>query len=274
MKTFIVPVDFSDTSKNAALYALHLADQIHEAHVIFYNVFDEIVAGDDGTPLYNDVEARKKVALWGLGNVRDSFNVPAGIEISVHAEEGTVVRNIHKFAAEHNADMIVMGITGSTRLDQIMIGSTTLNVITHATIPVMIIPPDAIYKGLKHVVYTSDFKDVAKTTPFESLLKVLNLFKPKLHVVNVDSEHYVELTDAYKQERVVIEEKLIGYSPEFAFIRAYDFVEGINRYVDTRNIDALITVPKKHNFLSELFKTSHTKKLAYHSHVPIIAIHA
>ena len=273
MKTFIVPVDFSDTSKNAALYALHLADQIHEAHIIFYNAFDEIVAGDDGTPLYNDIEARKNVALWGLGNVKNSFNVPTGIEITCFAEEGTVVKNIHKFAAANNADMIIMGITGSTRLDQILIGSTTLNVITHATIPVMIIPPDALYKGLKNAVYTSDFKNVEKTTPFSSLLKILNLFKPRLHVVNVDSEHYVELTEQYKKERIVIEEKLIGFVPEFSFIRSYDFIEGINRYVDSWNIDALITVPKKHNFLSQLFKTSHTKKLAYHSHVPIIAIH-
>lgn len=274
MKTFIVPIDFSDTSKNAALYALHLADQIHDGHIILYHAFDEIVAGDDGTPLYNDIEARRNIALWGLGNVKNSFNIPSWIEMSCVAEEGTVVKNVHQFAAAHNADMIVMGITGSTRLDQILIGSTTLNVITHATIPVMIIPPDAVYKGLKNVVFTSDFKEVEKTTPFVSLLKVLNLFKPKLHVVNVDSEHYVELTDAYKQERVIIEENLLGYSPEFSFIRAFDFIEGINRFVDSRNIDALITVPKKHNFLSELFKTSHTKKLAYHSHVPIIAIHA
>jgi hypothetical protein len=44
--------------------------------------------------------------------------------------------------------------------------------------------------------------------------------------------------------------------------------------VETREIDAIITVPRKHNFLSQLFKTSHTKKLAYHSNVPIIAIPA
>ena len=274
MKTFIVPVDFSDTSKNAALYALHLADQIHEGHVILYHAYDEIVAGVDGTPMYNDSEARKKIALWGLDNVKNSFNIPAGIEISCIAEEGTVVKHIQQFAASHKADMIVMGITGSTKLDQILIGSTTLNVISHATIPVMIIPPDATYKGLKNVVFTSDFKEVEKTTPFQSLKKVLDLFKAKLHIINVDHEHYVELTEDYKTERVVIEENLIGYAPEFSFIRAFDFVEGINRYVDSRNIDAIITVPKKHNFLSQLFKTSHTKKLAYHSHVPIIAIHA
>ena len=59
MKTFIVPVDFSDTSKNAAHYAMQIASGVDDARVILLNVFDEIVAGADGTPLQDDMEARK-----------------------------------------------------------------------------------------------------------------------------------------------------------------------------------------------------------------------
>jgi hypothetical protein len=71
-----------------------------------------------------------------------------------------------------------------------------------------------------------------------------------------------------------MEDKLGTYSPEFSFLRSYDFLEGISSYVETREMDAIITVPRKHSFLSQLFKTSHTKKLAYHSRVPIIAVPA
>lgn len=273
MKTFIVPCDFSDTSKNAALYAVQLAADVKDSSVILINALDEIVAGTDGTPLHVDNESRMNLSLWGLENVKNSLPTGSGVPVTCFAYLGTIKRDIDEYAIKHKADMIIMGITGSTRLDQVLIGSTTLNVISNAKTSVMIIPPYASYKGLKNVLLTSDFKDVINTTPFNSLIKLMKMFKPRLHIVNVDSEHYVELTDEYKKERIVLEEKLIGYSPEFSFVRSYDFVEGINQYVDTRNIDALITVPKKHNFLSQLFRTSHTKKLAYHSHVPIIAIH-
>ena len=47
----------------------------------------------------------------------------------------------------------------------------------------------------------------------------------------------------------------------------------ISTFSEGHNIDAIITVPRKHSFLESLFKSSHTKKLAYHSHVPILAIH-
>ena len=94
-----------------------------------------------------------------------------------------------------------------------------------------------------------------------------------MHIVNVDAEHYVELTPEYKKERAVLAQELQSYSPEFYFLRTYDLLDGIDLFVETHSIDAVITVPHKHNFLSQLFVTTHTKKLAYHSHLPIIAIH-
>jgi hypothetical protein len=64
------------------------------------------------------------------------------------------------------------------------------------------------------------------------------------------------------------------FSPEYSFIRMFDFMDTINQVTADRNIDMIITFPKSHSFLSNVFKTSHTKKLAYHSHVPIVAIYS
>jgi hypothetical protein len=115
---------------------------------------------------------------------------------------------------------------------------------------------------------------VARTTPFASLKNIMEIFKPKLNILNVDSEHYIELTDEFKIEREAMEDQLGVYNPEFSFLRAYDFLDGINEFVAAKEIDTLITVPRRHSVLSQLFQTSHTKKLAYHSHVPIIAVPA
>jgi nucleotide-binding universal stress UspA family protein len=50
-------------------------------------------------------------------------------------------------------------------------------------------------------------------------------------------------------------------------------MDAVNQFVEDKEIDLIITVPKKHSFLSNIFRSSYTKKLAYHSHVPIIAVH-
>jgi hypothetical protein len=51
-------------------------------------------------------------------------------------------------------------------------------------------------------------------------------------------------------------------------------VEAINQFVADNHIDLILTFPRKHSFLSNVFKTTNTTKLAYHSHVPIVAINA
>jgi len=101
---------------------------------------------------------------------------------------------------------------------------------------------------------------------------VLDLFRPRLHIVNVDHEHYVQVTEDYKAQRGKLETMLKDYQPEFYFIRLFDFMDAINQFVLDNKIDLILTFPRKHSFLSNIFKTTNTTQLAYHSHVPIVAI--
>jgi nucleotide-binding universal stress UspA family protein len=274
MKTFIVPTDFSDTSKNAARFAAQVAEQVG-AKIILYNVFDKIETGSDGSVIYNDHESRKKIMELALESVKtDMLAIAPGIEIiPIAEEESSFIHSLEKQARHLDADMIIMGITGATPLGQIFIGSNALSMVNKNVCPVMIVPPEATYTGIKRVILTSDFKDVENTIPIKSLQAILSIFSPMVYVVNVDSEHYVEVTEEYKTERAKIDNMISGYDREYYFIRLYDFVEAINQFASDYKVDLIITVPKNHSFLSGLFKTSHTKKLAYHSHVPLIAIH-
>ncbi|HEY5371344.1 MAG TPA: universal stress protein [Hanamia sp.] len=268
MKNIIVPVDFSDTSVNAAKYAIEMAKNIPDAAITLYHVYSKISIS---ALTSKDENSRQMITEAELKTLRNKLE--SGFEnISCVAESGSLVESLAEYALGNHSDLVVMGITGSSKLTQVFMGTNTLNVIRNISCPVMIIPPDAKYTGMKKVVLTSDFQDVSRTTPFASIKKVLDLFKPKLDILNVDSEHFVELTPEFKIEKGAMEDKLGSYDPEFSFLRAYDFLEGISSFVELRNIDAIITVPHKHTLFNQFFVTSTTKKLAYHSTVPIIAI--
>jgi len=270
MKKIIVPIDFSETSINAAHYAIELAKEIPGANIILYYVYSRISFSDLTS---KDVNSRQMVSEAALKILKDKLD--SGFEsISYVAETGSFVENLADYILGNHIDMVIMGITGSSKLSQVFMGTNTLNVVRNISCPVMIVPPEAKYTGLKRVVFTSDFKDVARTTPFAAIKKILDTFKPKLDILNVDSEHFVELTPEFKIERENMEDKLGAYKPEFSFLRSYDFLEGISSFVETRKINAIITVPRKHTLFNQFFVTSNTKKLAYHSTVPIIAIPA
>jgi nucleotide-binding universal stress UspA family protein len=275
MSQFIVPIDFSDTSKNAARFAAHISTLVNDSQLILFNVFDTLEVGEDGSVLQSDDEARKSIMELALQSVKTELSSITAAKITcVAVEDNHFVNALEAYVRSNNVDIIVMGITGSTRLGQIFMGSNTLKVMNRKVAPVIIVPPDAVSQSAKNVMLLTDFKDVAETIPVEAVKRLLNLFKPQLHIVNVDHEHYVEITDEYKQEKAKLDALMKDFRPEYYFIRMYDFMDAINQFVADHHIDMIITIPKNQGFISNLFKTTHTSKLAYHSHVPIVAIQA
>ncbi|CAN5157180.1 hypothetical protein BH09BAC2_BH09BAC2_24120 [soil metagenome] len=267
MKTFLVPVDFSEASENAAEYAAHMAALTENSKLILYNVYEKV-------SLKSLSEySRKTIADGLLKKLYDKLLHRGISEYECVSEEGTFIPNLKKYVVENDVDIVIMGITGSSRIKQVFMGSNALNAVRNVHCPIMIVPPKAKFTGIKNLLLTSDFKDVTLTTPFKEIKQLLDLFDAKLHIVNVDKEHYIELTTEYKKERNILEKKFSNYNPEFYFLRTYDFLDGIGTFVKTNKIDAIITIPKHHNFLKQMFQVTHTKALAYHSHIPLVAVH-
>ena len=279
MNNFIVPIDFSETSKNAARYAAHISTLVPDAHLILYNVFDTLEYGSDSSPLDtvddNEDASRKAIVELALESVKTELSSITGARISCVAEENHhFLDTLEKYVQNNNIQLIVMGITGTSVLGQIFMGSNTLNIAKRGIAPVIIVPPHANSQSAKNVMLLTDFKDIDSTIPIDTVKSLLDLFHPRLHIVNVDHEHYVQVTDEYKVERAKLEAKLEAYRPDFYFIRLFDFMDAINQFVTDNKIDLILTFPRKHSFLSKVFKTTNTTKLAYHSHVPIVAINA
>jgi nucleotide-binding universal stress UspA family protein len=275
MNTILVPADLSETSSCAARYAAHLANSVADSQLILYYVPDRIEAGSDGTPLDSDEKATHQVMELALGSVKTELEGITTVPISIAVQEpDDFVDSLERYLRHNNIQLVVMGITGGSRLEQMLVSSDTLKLIERQTIPVMIVPQKAEFTGAKNIMVISDFKNVEKTIPLHDLKSVLYLFGGDLHIVNVNEQHYVQLTPEYQTERDKLEAMLKEYNPEFYFIRMYNFMEAINQFVLDKKIDLIITFPKHHSFMSHFFKTTHTSMLAYQSHVPIIAVHS
>ena len=219
-------------------------------------------------------EDRKTVLNQALRNLEIELHEISTVRIEYVAEEGSsLVDSIERYVRYNGINFVIMGITGATKLEQVFIGSNALNMARQGICPVIIVPPNAKFKKIQNVMLLSDFKNVKSTTPVAQIKQILDSFKPNLHIVNVDSEHYIQLTEDYKRERDWMEKYSRITKPKFYFIRMYDFLDATSNFAADQNIDLIVTIPRKHSFLSGLYKTSHTKKLAYHSHIPVAAIH-
>ncbi len=260
MQTVIVPVDFSDTSIHAARYAVQLLSGHYGANMILHHVYDKPSLAAEAIQKLEDL----KVELAGLGIVKTTCLADEGSDF---------ITELDKLARHQQADLIIMGITGRSAIGQTFIGSNTLKMVDQKVCPILIVPADAKYQEVKNVLLTSDYKNVQSSTPSVPIKKILKTFQPNLHILNVDSEHYVAITEEYQAERAKLKEMFSDFNPEFYFLGLHNVDEAINQFAHDKNIDLLIVIHKGQTLLSKLFIKSHTKKLAYHSSIPVLALH-
>jgi nucleotide-binding universal stress UspA family protein len=259
MQTVIVPVDFSETSLNAARYAMQMLNGHYGASMVLHHVYDKPA---------HAAEATEK-----LEQLKDSLRELGTVKTELLAEQGDFITELEKLARHREADLIIMGITGRSPIGQTFIGSNTIKMVEQKVCPVLVIPAEAVYQDIKNVLLTSDFKNVHSNTPSSPIKKILKSFRPQLHVMNVDSSHYVALTDEYQAEKTKLKEMFSDFHLEFYFLGLPDVDEAIHQFAHDKKVDLIIVIHKEHSLLSKLFVKSHTKKLIYHSSIPVLALH-
>ena len=260
MDTVIVPVDFSETSLHAARYAAQLLTGHYGVTIILYHSYGKASEAKKAT---EDLEQLKAELM------KDHI---IKIDVLAH-EEADFVDGLEKAARHRRADLIIMGITGKSAIAQVFFGSNTLKMAERKVCPVLIVPERAPFAPVKNVMLTSDFKSTVESTPSVPIKDFLDAFKPQLHIVNVDKDHYISLTEDYEKEKQDLKQMFADYNPEFYFMRLYDVDEAINLFAESRNIDLIIVIQKNNSFIDKLLKGSRTKTLSYHSKMPILVMH-
>ncbi len=260
MHRIIIPVDFSDTSFNAARFAAEmLAGKKDALAILYHNYTDE----NDRDISHSYLESLKAELLQ-----KGDMAVECEMEMG-----GDLIENLDRLAHTRRATLITMGITGRSTMAQKFIGSNTLKTVDRSLYPVLIIPPDAGYQQIRNVAFASDFVNVEDSTPSALINSVLEMFNPKLHIVNVNPAHYVSITAEVQAQKEKFEQLFSSYDKEFYFIGMNDFHDAIDNFIRDYKIDMLITIPRHHSSSAGLWKSTNTKRLAYQSHIPVLAAH-
>lgn len=282
MKNILVPVDYSDTAKNALYYALGFAQQLQADKIILYNAFqppvpvDNIGIATDGnfnTLGMYDMEAlteSNKIHLDRLKTeISEAYN--GNVVVETISEYNMLREGIEEICNSQNIALIVMGISEADGFSEALVGSNSLDVARHTTTPVVIVPHGTSYKPIQQVLFTCDYKNVTETVPVQLLKNILAATGAHLHVLHVDA---AAETEAHLQEAAILKRLLQGVDADYHTLQHTDFKEAVNQFAAQHNIDLMVAIPKKHGFFEGLFHHSHTKTLAFHSHIPLLLIHA
>lgn len=150
MKNILVPVDFSDYSKNALRYAVNLADAFKAKLFLIYVIEPVIYPADFSmgqmTMPNMDVELNSRAASELENLVKNELG--CDIECETIVKTGKPFVEIIETASEIDADLIIIASHGHTGVEHILFGSTAEKVVRKAPCPVLTLR-DPI-KGFKY----------------------------------------------------------------------------------------------------------------------------
>jgi len=274
MKTIIVPTDFSPVATNAMNFAADMAVNIN-ASLTLLHVYQVPVSMTDVPVVMVSADELRKSSEEKLEILKqDLAHTTLGkIKIYTEARLGDVSDELEDICKHVEPFAVIMGTKGTSGVERILFGSTTLTAIRHLKWPVIVVPPGKEYgTGIKKIGFACDFDKVIESTPIQFIKSMVKEFGAELHVLNVDHENK-HFKPGTPEESLMLHTLLEDLNPQYHFIDNEDIEDGINEFVETNNIDLLITIPKKHKLLDGLFKPSSTKQLVTKSHVPVMCVH-
>ncbi|HMZ45330.1 MAG TPA: universal stress protein [Chitinophagaceae bacterium] len=273
IETILLPSDFSATAVNAGIYAIELAQQVGAKKIVVYHTYDAASVSDPMVSYTQKIvtEPFRQKSAAQLNEFIDKLNAKnkSSIVIEAFHSYADLKDALNELIASTGAQLIVMGITGGGVFKETFIGSNSVNVAKSTNIPVIIVPTETSFSPISNILLLSDLNNVEDTTPTEAIKNILDASKAKLHVLNVTDNTEKAEASSDKQQ---LDKLFEAYNPNFSFMSNPDFVGAVDWFVKEKGIDLVIVIPKKHGLFETLFKFNHTKTLAFHGKVPLMAV--
>lgn len=268
----LIPTDFSTVANNALQYAIQLAKKtnasIHLLHVNNIPIMDASFPNEVYQTYTAEIEDFAKNCFENLENL---YLNKSNLQFDKHTAYGFVNDEIQEFANNNNIDLIVLGTTGASGIQEILIGSNAASVVAKAEIPVLVIPPTSTFTDIKKIVYASDFNE-PEFPSVSRLAFFANLYEAEVNVLHIksfadnlfDAEHNFF---SRNKENVEVNRWKIVKLPEGESI-----IDSINNFVETEHPNLIVMAKHNRSFFDRLFHRSLSKQMAYHTKIPLLVL--
>jgi nucleotide-binding universal stress UspA family protein len=278
MKTILVPCDFSANANKALNYAAEIA-KLSGAAIIILHVTDLTHASINENAVLPDSFDKDIIdnANQNLDTLTTSTRQITKGKVEYQLYNGFVTDAIEHAAKENNADIIIMGTLGNSHKRETLFGSITAKMISHSAIPVIAVPLHYHWEPVQNILLAiNHFKE--SPVLLQPIIWMATLLNAPVHVTIFTDEENAEAAD-YLQNKRDIElfcRNIQHEHPELNILATpvygHHFEEAIKTYIQKNNTGMLVMITHKRNFIESIFNRSSTKKMSYHTNIPLLSI--
>ena len=276
MKKILCPTDFSKTATRAMEYAAYLASQanaqltlLHVTHLPLAETAETALVATEVVGEMNR-DATDKLAS-ACHYLKEQYG-GSGWDCNYEVKTAFLADAVRNFVVHEGYDLVVVGSTGGgNTLEEILIGSNTLAIIEDVYCPVLSIPTNARKPRIQKIAYASDLQN-ADTQALKQVLEMAALTGAHVEVVHIDKKNDSEGQQKTAEFGRMIEETFAAQNVRFSEIIHPDEEVGLKDYLTKTNTDLLVILKRHRSFFSNLFHSSLTEKLTYHSKFPMLVL--
>lgn len=278
MNTILIATDFSVTAHHAATYVSRLSRQLSPKRIILYYALENInpdrmlltdnLAPSEGIIAVEEEEAMRELNLL-MRVLKPLVSSRTTIQLLVNNQ--TLLKGVNELVSQERVDLISIGISGKGNQNKNIIGSNTLKLMKECSAPLLVVPSKVDFKSIRKVMLAWDHKDTKQTLPVFQLTFIIQALLAKLFVVYIDNNSSQSAADIIEESRD-LHELLKTLNPEVHAPKDRSITEGLLKFVDDREINLIIIVPKKASFLQEFFNQSSMRKIALKTEIPLLIL--
>ncbi|HRE42038.1 MAG TPA: universal stress protein [Ignavibacteria bacterium] len=273
----LIPTDFSKQADKAIDFAVNISRKSKNTELFLLHTYIPIQTGFLSRDIQKKDEAitreRLEVKLnFITDNLKKKYK---GIKLTTNLVSGANPEAITDFANKKRIDLIVMGTKGASGVKEVLIGSVASNVIKSTTKPVIIIPENYHYNGVKKLSFATDYRD-EDMNALKQLKNISDAIAASVELVHYSEPELEEALENYKinfyGQKIKSKHKFRNIT--FKRITGEDFNDTLTKYEKQNKIDmiAMVTYRRK-GFLNLIFDKSLTKKIACHTKIPLLVLH-
>ncbi len=265
MKRILVPVDFSNASKNAAQYAAALALKLN-AEIDLLHVIN---IGDSSRTLMNWKKLEEQMIKSAEASAKELMSeIRYPVKVKYHRSSGHPVQEVvHRFAKEHGHDLIVIGTHGASGIKKALIGSNASSLINHSSIPVIAVPADVEFNGIENIVYATSM--IHLDEEIKTVSRFAKYFDAQITIVHVATNGDGK-RDHKNLESIL--SRMSHYDKlKFEVVHDEDVESGLKKMTDKQHPDMIALFTHELNLYEKVFGKGITRNLAHEATIPLIS---
>lgn len=287
----LVPVDFSENSANAGLWAVELAEKLNISEIMLLHVnynpifsiepFNETFAYQSAINKYVDelkAEADKSIEQFAL-NIRNKllYKGLKNINVDYSTVCGLAEDEIVHFSKIYNPDLIIISSKGESQNINDIVGSVTEQVVKKCKAPVIVIPEThtgTAIQSIKNVLY---FTTLNRDDYFhiKELIYLLTPFGAHIRIAHIADGEEDALWDELKMQRLNehVTKRYPNINVSFQLVEHADgLLEGILEIIKKEKIQMVSTTRHKRNIFERLFTSDMALEL-FKLKIPLMVFH-